>query len=100
MPNKWKTSNPSPAGVGSFLLAAAGRAARAMGFPRLVGYTLDEHSGASLRDRPGRPWRLARCPAAGEIGPPYRRLWQAVTTRPGPAGPPSATAAGPGREVA
>ena len=54
----------------SFLYAAAWRAARAMGYHRLITYTLDEEGGASLRaglwrvvhhtkggswDRPGRP---------------------------------------------
>lgn len=63
----------------SFLYGACWRAARALGWRRLVTYTLASESGASLR---GAGWRvLAELPARGPgawHGPDRSRDWQPV----------------------
>lgn len=68
----------SPLGSCSALYAACWRAARAMGYTRLITYTLKSESGASLR---GAGWRIV-----GEVtvrskpwhGPDRAREWQSV----------------------
>ena len=58
----------------SFLYAAAARAARAMGYQRIITYTLDTEGGASLRAAGwccagragGTAWTGARAPKAGQ----------------------------------
>ena len=55
----------------SFLYAAAARAAKAMGYRKIITYTLDTESGASLRAAGwinaglagGKAWTGSRCPA-------------------------------------
>lgn len=69
----------SPKGTCSFLYAACWRAWRAMGGRRLVTYTLQTESGASLR---GAGWNVVaelapRDPASWQARP--GREWQAVT---------------------
>jgi hypothetical protein len=69
----------APLGTCSFLYAACWRAWRAMGGRRLVTYTLQSESGASLR---GAGWRvLAELPGATGKAWSNRpgREWQAVT---------------------
>ena len=53
----------------SFLYAAAWRAAKALGYRRLVTYTLPQESGASLR---AAGWRIVGETAGGSWSRPYR----------------------------
>ena len=73
----------------SKLYSAAWRAAKALGFKRLITYTLAEESGASLR---GAGWRVLYQTSGGEWGRPSRArttkhptgkktLWAAHTAR-------------------
>ena len=68
----------APKGACSFLYGCCWRAAKALGYARLVTYTLQSESGASLR---GAGWRVvaelsARNPAAWQSRP--GREWQSV----------------------
>lgn len=70
----------APLGTCSFLYATSWRAARALGWRRLVTYTLGEESGASLR---GAGWKTVaelppRSPEGAWKGPDRRRGWQPV----------------------
>jgi len=57
----------SPKGANSFLYACAWRAWRAMGGQKLITYTLQDESGASLR---GAGWKII-----GEVSPAKRGAW-------------------------
>ena len=70
----------------SFLYAAAWRAAKAMGYKRLVTYTLHEEGGASLRaagwkvlySTPGRSWSRESRPRVDTHPLGQKLLWEAV----------------------
>jgi hypothetical protein len=71
-------SEDAPKGCASFLYARSWRAARALGWAKLITYTLQSESGASLR---GAGWRLiGTLPARDEAGWKSRpgRAWQSV----------------------
>ena len=69
----------------SFLYGRAWRAAQALGYKRMITYTLDSESGSSLRaagwkcvgDTPGRSWNVPSRPRV-DVHPLQRRLrWEA-----------------------
>ena len=70
----------------SFLYGAAWRATRALGFRRLVTYTLQSESGASLRaagwrtvgETPGRSWSCPSRPRLDKHPLQARFVWEAV----------------------
>ncbi len=73
-------------GVGSFLYAKAWKAAKALGYRRLVTYTLSTESGASLRgagwrviaERPARAgWKSTSRPMPADYLSAQRVLWEA-----------------------
>jgi hypothetical protein len=74
--------------VNSMLYGAAWRAARALGYRRLITYTQAGESGASLRaagwvviaQRPARSgWRTMARPRAADYDPIPRTLWEAAS---------------------
>jgi len=76
------TSPSAPKGCASFLYARSWRAARALGWARLITYTLQTESGASLR---GAGWRLIGTLPARNAGGWQSRLgreWQPVVGQP------------------
>lgn len=69
----------APKGTCSFLYGASWRAARALGWRRLITYTLQSESGASIR---GAGWKLigeaTKAPAAGWSRDGRARDWQPI----------------------
>lgn len=69
----------APKGTCSFLYGACWRAAKALGWRKLVSYTLASESGASMR---GAGWKLlgeaTKAPASGWSRNGREREWQAV----------------------
>jgi hypothetical protein len=69
----------------SFLYGAAWRAARALGFRRLITFTLQEEGGSSLRaagwrvvgETPGRSWSVPSRPRVDKHPLQSRLLWEA-----------------------
>jgi hypothetical protein len=83
-----RTATDGTPNANSMLYAAAWRAARALGFRRLVTYTQRDESGVSLRaagwrvlaERPPRPgWSMPSRPRSDHEGTAYvqRTLWEA-----------------------
>ena len=84
-----RTATDGTRNANSMLYAAAWRAAQALGYRRLVTYTQEGESGASLRgagwkvvhSKPSRPgWSTPARPRSDEdYQPEQRTLWEAVT---------------------
>ncbi|MFI9423413.1 XF1762 family protein [Streptomyces achromogenes] len=84
-----RTASDGVRNANSLLYAASWRAAKALGYRRLITYTQDGESGASLR---GAGWRLiAARPEPGGTPPPGLGPITATTTSPGSCGRPRKT---------
>lgn len=84
-----RTATDGTRNANSMLYGASWRAAKALGYRRLITYTMADESGASLRaagwrviaERPGRSWDMPSRPRNDRAyaGTP-RMLWEAVST--------------------